>query len=117
VADILGLRTLGSRKLLGKAMTSLARKVDRLLGDSTSSPPQPSGADTFVSLGSTATSAEEKFLQRLECSIAEGEEEEQSQDNFVLDGFGSPPRALGSQPASPPTLFSFGDVSSVTTGF
>lgn len=119
LADVLGLRTLGNRKLLGKAMTSLSHKADRLLSDSTTSPPHPPTADTFASLGSTASLAEEMFFQRLDWSTAGSEAEEPSQDqehDLLLGRFGSPPRALSSQPTSPATLFSFGDVSSITTG-
>lgn len=117
VLDALGLATLGSRKLLSKAITSLACKADRMLGDSTALPPRAPDADTFASsFGSTGGApslAEAAFFERLNWSVAGGEEDQQpaKKDNLVLDRF-SLHRAPSSQLASS----SFGDVSSITMG-
>ena len=147
-AGTLGLETLGSRKLLGKAIRLLCQKEERFVRLSQgliASPPRPAAAAAaahglFASFASSETEEERQFLKRLEWAIADGEEEGEAEDNkteayaeaegalslqsedsslpggyVAIGGFSRTTRRSGSA-ASEPSLFSFGDVSSITSG-
>jgi len=145
-AGTLGLETLGSRKLLGKAIRLLCQKEERFVRLSQgliASPPRPAAAAAhglFASFASSETEEERQFLKRLEWAIADGEEEGEAEDNkteayaeaegalslqsedsslpggyVAIGGFSRTTLRSGSA-ASEPSLFSFGDVSSITSG-
>ena len=133
IAEMLGLKTLGSRKLLAKAIRALRHKAGKL--DATAAPPQPAATagELFTPFASSSgrsgdgqrlvlsiSESEEHFLRRMDLNV-HGDEAERvgglapEASSFDLNGNDS---NNSSPPSQAKSLgeFSFGDISCVTRG-